>query len=188
VNYVQRRNFLWALFLGGLVLIALVANATMLVRLSFDEMARQAVAVARVRCVSVESQWEKGEIWTLTHFAVVERDKGPLPEIITVRLMGGSSGHLHSHVDGVPTFQPGEEAYLFLWGTSVADYGVLGWSQGTFRIRRDSRTGTETVTQDSAEAPVFDSQRHSFVHSGIRNLRIAVFQQRLQQALEKGER
>jgi hypothetical protein len=184
LSYAQRRTFLWALFLAGLVLIAVVANATTLVRVPFQQMARQAVAVGRMRCLSSESQWENGDLWTVTRFEVTERDKGLLAGIVSVRMMGGSSGSLHSHVDGVPVFQPGEEVYLFLWGTPGGEYSVLGWSQGTFRIRRDARAGTEYVTQDSAEMPVFDAQRHAFVHGGIRKLPVAAFQQKLKRALE----
>ena len=66
------------------------------------------------------------------------------------------SGHLHSHVDGVPVFRAGEEVYLFLWERPGEPYRVLGWPQGTFRIARNADTGVETVTQDSAMAPIFD--------------------------------
>ncbi|HEY6944222.1 MAG TPA: hypothetical protein VI431_03710, partial [Candidatus Acidoferrum sp.] len=61
---------------------------------------------------------------------------------------------------------------------------ILGWSQGTFRIARDERTGLETVTQDSAAAPLFDSQARRFVHGGIRNLPVSVFQMKLRKALQ----
>jgi len=59
-----------------------------------------------------------------------------------VRTIGGTSGHLHSHVDGVPIFRSGEEVYLFLWERPGEPYRVLGWAQGTFRIARNADTGT----------------------------------------------
>src|SRR5208282_2782501 len=150
MNYVQRRRFLWILFLGGLALLAVAASATTLSRLKLEDLAQESTAVARLRCLGATSRWEQGEIWTETRFEVVQREKGSLPGIVTVRLLGGQVGHLHSHVDEVPSFRPGEEVYLFLWGDKGGSYQVLGWSQGTFRIARDAQSGLETVMQDSA--------------------------------------
>jgi hypothetical protein len=185
MSFVQRRRFLWILFLVGLGLLAIAANATTLSRLRFEELARQATAVARVRCIGVEIHWQGGEIWTETQFEVVELSKGLLPGVISVRMLGGQIGNLHSRVEGVPTFRGGEEAYVFLWGHEGEPFRVLGWSQGTFRISRDPRTGVERVTQDSTAAPIFDPRTRQFRHGGIRNLPVAIFQLKLRKALEE---
>jgi hypothetical protein len=185
MSYVERRRFLWILLLVALALLAVVANATTLSRMRFEELARQATAVARVRCLATASFWENGEIWTDTNFALVEQAKGFLPEVIKIRTLGGSVGHLHSRIEDVPVFRPGEEVYLFLWGREGEPLRVLGWAQGTFRIARDARTGVETVTQDSAAVPVFDSRTHRFQHGGILNLPLAIFQLKLRKALEQ---
>jgi hypothetical protein len=183
MNFVQRRRFLWILFLAALGLLAIAANATTLSRLRFEELAGQATAVARLRCLGVQSRWENGEIWTETRFETLELNKGQLPAVVDVRMLGGNIGNLHSRIDGVPAFRPGEEAYVFLWSHEGEPFRVLGWSQGTFRIRRDDKTGVETVTQDSAMAPVFDPRTRQFRHGGIRNLPVAVFQLKLRKAL-----
>ncbi len=185
MSFVQRRRFLWILFLTGLALLAIAANATTLSRLRFEELANQATAVARVRCIGVESRWQDGEIWTETQFEIVEVNKGLLPGVISVRMLGGQIGNLHSRIEGAPTFRAGEEAYVFLWGHEGEPFRVLGWSQGTFRISRDTRTGVERVTQDSSAAPVFDPRTRQFRHSGIRNLPVAIFQLKLRKALEE---
>jgi hypothetical protein len=185
MSYEQRRRFLWILFLAGLALLAIVANATTLERMRFEELVKQATAVARLRCLGAESFWEKGEIWTETRFEVVEQNKGLLPGVVTVRTLGGGVGHLHSRIDGVPTFHPGEEAYVFLWGREGEPFRIMGWSQGTFRILKDARTGLETVTQDSAAAPIFDPRTHQFRHGGIRHLPVAIFQLKLRKALQQ---
>jgi hypothetical protein len=185
MSYQQRRRFLWILFLAGLTLIAVFANATTLTRMRFEELARQATAVARLRCLGAESRWEAGEIWTETHFEVVEQNKGLVPGLVTVRLLGGTVGPLHSRIESVPAFRPGEEAYVFLWHREGEPYRILGWSQGTFRIRKDARTGLETVTQDSAAAPIFDPRTRQFRHGGVRNMPVAVFQLKLRRALQE---
>jgi len=184
MSFVQRRRFLWILFLAGLALLAVVANATTLSRLRFEELATQATAVARLRCIGAQTRLQEGEIWTETRFETVEVNKGLLPGVVSVRMLGGSIGDLHSRVEGVPAFRPGEEAYLFLWGREGEPFRVLGWSQGTFRIARDPRTGIEHVTQDSAAAPLFDPQMRQFRHGGIRNLPLAMFQLKLRKALD----
>jgi len=183
ISYIDRRRFLWILFFAALALLAVVANATTLKRMRFDELAQQATAVVRVRCLGAKSFWENAEIWTDTRFAVLEQAKGSLGEVITVRTLGGTIGNLHSRVEEAPAFHPGEEAYLFLWGREAEPLRVLGWSQGTFRIARDSRTGAETVTQDSASAAVFDPATRQFRRDGIRSLPMAAFHLKLKRAL-----
>lgn len=185
MSYAQRRRFLWILFVIGLLLIAITASATTLSRLKLEDLARESTAVARLHCLGAKSLWDQGEIWTETRFAVVQREKGTLPGIVTVRQLGGHAGNLHSHVDEVPAFQPGEEVYLFLWNRDGEPYRVLGWSQGTFRIARNVQSGLETVTQDSASAPIFDPWTRAFRHGGIRNLPIAIFREQLHKAFRQ---
>ena len=187
MSYVQRRRFLWILFLAslGLLALAVAASATTLSRLKFEDLALESTAVARLRCLGATSQWEQGEIWTETRFEVLQPEKGVLPGIVTVRMLGGQVGHLHSHVDEVPVFRTGEEVYLFLWGNKSGSYQVMGWSQGTFRIARNPQSGLETVTQDSAATPIFDPQARAFRRGGIRNLPVAVFREKLHKALRR---
>jgi hypothetical protein len=186
MSYVERRRFLWVLFLAGIALAAAVANSTTLARMSFDELAQKSSAVARLRCQSAQSHWDGGELWTETRFEVVEQNKGLLGANITVRMLGGRADGLTSRVDGVPAFRVGEEVYLFLWGKSGEAYRVLGWSQGTFRIHRDARTGTEKITQESSFAN-FDQRTRQFHGDGIRGMALPVFREKLRQALERND-
>ena len=190
MNYVEGRRFLWILFLTGLAFLAVTeaTRSTTLARLQFAELAQESTAVARLRCLGSESRLERGEIWTETRFEVLELEKGLLPGLVTVRMLGGNTGHLHSRVDGIPVFRPGEEVYLFLWGQADETYSVLGWSQGTFRIARNPRTAAETVTQDSAAMPVFDPQMREFRSEGMRNLPIAIFQEKLRSEVDRKAR
>ena len=184
MSFVQRRRFLWILFFTGLALAAVIAGATTLKPLSFDELARQSTAVARLRCLDSRSAWLNGEIWTDTRFALLELHKGALPAVVTVRTLGGRAGSLYSRVDESPTFRPGEELYLFLWTKSGEPYRVLGWSQGTFRISRNPREGFERITQDSASS-AFDGRTRQFRGSGIRAMTLTAFQQKLRAALRQ---
>ena len=188
MSYVQRRQFLWILFLCALALLAVAASATTLSRLKLEDLAQESTAVARMRCLGASSQWDRGEIWTETRFEVLQTEKGALPGIVTVRLLGGQVGHVHSHVDEVPLFRTGEEVYLFLWAHEGEPYQVLGWSQGTFRIARNPQSGLEMVTQDSASASIFDPHARAFRRGGIRNLPVAIFREKLHKALRQEDK
>lgn len=185
MSYNERRRFLWILFLIGLALIAAVAQATTLSRLRFQDLVHYSSSVARVRCLHADAVMDKGEIWTDTTFRVLSQNKNYLPEEIVVRQPGGTFQHLHSHVDGTPEFRPGEEVYLFLAAHAGNRFLIVGWTQGTFRIHRDLRSGGETVTQDSAETPVFDPVTNSFTKDGFKNVALDAFEQRLRRELSR---
>jgi hypothetical protein len=115
-------------------------QATTLARLSLDQLAAGADAVARVRCASAESRWENGSIWTVTTAEVVETIKGSLPHEISVRLPGGRVGHFTASVDGTPKFQPGDEASVLL-GAPRIHRRRLGRGNVSDFARRPNRRG-----------------------------------------------
>jgi hypothetical protein len=169
--------------IAGLLSAAISMHATTLVRLSLDQLAAAADAVARVRSTSVEARWENNEIWTVTGFEIVETMKGALPIRITVRLPGGRVGHLTASVDGTPRFNAGDEAVVFLERSRAGGFSVAAWVEGTFRISRDPRSGLETVTQDSSTFSVFDTATRAFHTEGIRRMPIEQFRERVAAAV-----
>lgn len=184
LSFAERRKFLWILFLTGLALIAaLAATATTLAPLKLEEMAQKATVVVRARCFRVSTERTGGELWTVSEFEVVKALKGQVGGIVSVRMPGGRGDGIVSHVDAVPAFSPGEEAYLFLWNREGEPHRVLGWTQGTFRVTRGEKGGAERVTQDSAGA-AFDPESRRFRRTGIRKMRVADFEEKLRQALD----
>jgi hypothetical protein len=159
--------------------VAATLHGTTLARLSLDQLAAAADNVARLRCVSAESHWENGAIWTVTTFDVIETMKGNLSAQVSVRLPGGRVGHLTATVEGTPKFHPGDEAIVFLERSRSGGFSVAGWVEGTFRISRDPHTGVETVTQDSSAIAVFDLATRSFVTEGIRQMPVEQFRARV---------
>ena len=90
------------------------------------------------RCIAAGAIWDSGEIWTRTTFEVAETWRGASgSQVIAVRLLGGTLGNISSRVSGIPRFQPGEEAVLFLEPSANGDFSIVSWQQGTFRIRRN---------------------------------------------------
>jgi hypothetical protein len=164
-----------------------VSSATTLARLSLEQLTVAADAVARVRCVSAESHWEIGSIWTVTTFDVVETMKGNLPAQVAVRLPGGRVGHLIVTVDGTPKFSAGNESIIFLVRSPAGGFSIAGWVEGTFRVALDPRTRRETVTQDSSAFAVFDAATRSFSTEGIRRMPIEQFRDRVAAAITRSE-
>jgi hypothetical protein len=124
-------------------------RATTFARMSPEEIAAAAALVVRARCVGSIVVTERGEIWTVTSFETREIWKGNPPKVLRVRLLGGRTRLLTSHVAGVPRFLAGEDIILFLVPEDSGDFSIVSWAQGTFRVRRDAATGALAVTQDT---------------------------------------
>ena len=155
------------------------ARATTLLRMPLGKMSQTAKVIVRARCAGNSTRWDAGEIWTFTTFDVEETWRGSPPEQFTVRLLGGRLGNLTSSVSGVPRFSAGEDVILFLEPTRRGDFSVVGWEQGTFRVRRDPRTGDASVTQDSASFATFDPATRQFETEGIRRMPLNTFRERV---------
>jgi hypothetical protein len=177
---------------AAVLLVTLAASrptsATTLMRMSPAQMSQAAQLIVRARCLDNSTRWDAGEIWTFTSFDIEESWLGAAPAQISVRLLGGRVGNLTSSVSGIPRFSRGEEAILFLEATPRGDFSIVSWEQGTFRIRRDARTGQEVAVQDTAAFPVFDPAARRFEASGIRNLPVATLRSLVNAAIRSGTR
>ena len=166
----------------AMLLMPIAAGATTLLRMSVETLSQAAGVIVRAQCLENSAGWDAGEIWTFTSFEVKEVWSGSAPARITVRLLGGRVGDFTSSVSGVPRFRPGENVVLFLEATPRGDFSVVSWQQGTFRIRRDVRSGEENVTQDTASFATFDPATRRFVAAGIRTLPLDTFRARVDAA------
>ena len=175
-----------AAVLIAVLLAATFCRATTLEHMSLAKMAQTAPLIIRARCLANSTAWDAGEIWTFTSFAIEETWKGAPPGAaaqITVRLLGGSVGNLTSTVSGVPRFHPGEAVILFLEPTPRGDFSIVSWVQGTFRIRRDPRTGDEIAVQDTAAFDAFNPATHRFESPAVRDLSVAACSAQVKSAL-----
>lgn len=145
------------------------APATTLAQLSLAQLTSAATDIVRARCTGTQSLWRDGEIWTVSSFRTGEIWKGDLPQEFQVWMLGGRTGPVTSYVPGAPRFRQGEEAVLFLEPTRSGLLSITGWGEGTFRIRRDPRSGKSRATQDTASASTFDPAAHNFRASGVRD-------------------
>ncbi|MFZ0410747.1 MAG: hypothetical protein WAL51_04475 [Candidatus Acidiferrales bacterium] len=172
--------------------------------MTIESMTRKASVVVRGRCVANTAAWDRGEIWTVTTFAVEETWKGASAGAardvdeaenaavsgsqaeIRVRLLGGRVGNLTSTVAAVPRFRAGEDVVLFLEPAAHGNFSVTSWAQGTFRLRRDARTGETRATQDTASTETFDATTRKFAATGERDVSLTVLRARVQAAAAAG--
>lgn len=155
-------------------------RATTLAKLDLPALARAAGIVVDARFVDAQARQDRGSIWTFAQFQVLDTLEGvPSGQRITVRLPGGQIGHLRESVDGVPRFAPGERVVLFLERTSAGDFGITGWTQGTFRVDESAGPGSEILTQDTSAIPIFDPHAREFRSSGISRMSMSEFRERL---------
>jgi hypothetical protein len=107
------------------------ANATMVQKLSEEDLVDQAQAIFLGRC-----------IYTYITISPQTTLKGDIaPQEITIRQLGGEVGGIGMHVEGASIFEEGEEALLFLKTGRKGFHRVLGLNQGKFSIETDEASG-----------------------------------------------
>lgn len=92
------------------------ANASVSIAVGFDDLVKDADAVAIVTPLEHTSVWEDGRIYTYTH---VKAEQGVAGELGSgaegwVRTRGGVVGKIGQLVDGEPVFTEGKSSLLFL--------------------------------------------------------------------------
>ncbi|HKO05615.1 MAG TPA: hypothetical protein VJW51_12740 [Candidatus Acidoferrales bacterium] len=163
-------------------------QSTTLARMELRELALRAPYVARVRCVQAVSWADASLVWSLTSFEVIEAWKGNPPPKFTVRLPGGESAGKRVTVEGAPRFAVGEDAVLFLEPERGLQLNIVSWAQGTFRIRRNPRTGAEEATQDTAGLQILDARTGKSSEGERRRLTVAQLRAGVARAVAESKR
>jgi hypothetical protein len=145
--------------------------------------------IVRARCQGSIVSVEKGEIWTITSFEVREVWKGSAASVVRVRLLGGRTAELTSHVEGVPRFRAGEDVVLFLEPSRRGNYSVTSWAQGTFRIHRAGPGAAFVVTQDTAAFSAAEFSRGSGTrvaeNDAVRSVALEEFRRRVAESMAR---
>ena len=117
--------------------IASDAHASVSIAIGFDQLVRDADAVAVMTPTESKTVWEDGRIYTYTHLKV---EQGVAGELGTgadgwVRTMGGVVGKIGQMVDGEPVFTSGKSSLLFLRKfKSTGTWEVSARAQGQWPI------------------------------------------------------
>lgn len=122
-----------------------VAQASVMIEASIQELAREAEVVARGTVVSTESRWSSDgrRIFTVVRLRVDEAWKGKPAEEVEIRVPGGSLDGIGQIVQGAARFQEGEEVVVFLQPAGKVrlpdqPMNVVSMAQGKLEIRADA--------------------------------------------------
>lgn len=137
--------------LAALVLLVGAASATLVVRLDLPQLVSRAALVVEGRCLAVTaSEDDRGVIQTELEFYVERGRKGSQDgEFLRFRVPGGSLSGRTLSIPGLPVFEPGDEAFLFLSAESGRGWRLpVGLGQGVYRMSRDPATGARGLARD----------------------------------------
>ena len=134
------------------LLVATSAFATKVRPVNLEQMTERAATVFAGRCVNTISTIDPqlgGEITSVT-FEVDRVLKGDVDSTFTLRMLGSAkdSGKASHRIVGLPSFRPGDEVVLFLYGES--DLGLsspVGLGQGRFAVITD-KMGNRIAVND----------------------------------------
>jgi hypothetical protein len=131
-----------------LMLVALPAQATVMIYWDTKELIRRSGSVIRGEVVSQQAVLIEGRLWTDSYVRVLDTIKGKAQpgEILTVRQLGGETVEIGSYVAGAARFYIDERVLLFL--RPVEHYHVVvGMGLGKYQIYRDA-LGRQRVFRD----------------------------------------
>ena len=110
-------------------------TATTVRRLSLDDLVARAETIVAGKVIDSRVYWASDRKLILTSYTVQvgESIKGNAPQTVTITTVGGKIGNTILHVSGMPEFQPGENAIVFL--ERAGSYTtVVGLNQGKFTL------------------------------------------------------
>ena len=128
---------------GLVVLIVLsvgVASATLIQRMSLEELVDEAQSVVHGSVAKKWSAWDDKQqvIWTHYEITVADSLKGAREGKIVVSEPGGTVGDAAMQVAGAPVYEVGEEVVLFTAPTPIGYARTCGWTQGKFHVEKSA--------------------------------------------------
>ena len=143
------------------------ASASLILALDLPTLVTRADQISVVDVVSTKAAWnpEHDRIVTTIDVTVVDCWKGAAAPGSHVQIVqaGGTVGELTMRIEGMPHFQPGERALLFLRG-KAEHASVVGMAQGKRPVTRQTgrwmvsapdRSGADFVRTTPASASIF---------------------------------
>lgn len=125
----------------SLMLAATPAQATVMFKLSTQELTERSKIVVVGKVVKQEVIWIQRRLWTDTYVRVSSAIKGDRHsgETVVVRQPGGETSTIGMKVAGAATFKLNERVLVFGRPVGPQVYVVVGMAQGKFQISRDRR-------------------------------------------------
>jgi hypothetical protein len=136
----------------GVALAGCLSHATILKKLTMDEMVSQSSAVVHGRIVASRVEWNGSHSAIVTVYTVQANRYllGSLGSSFELVEPGGIIGNLVMSVTGAPHFALNEEVILFVWTDKVhGKHQAIGFEQGVYRLRQ-RRDLTEFLSKVNA--------------------------------------
>ena len=145
MEYTRQMRRLFSIIV--LLLCARELHATVLLPAEFREIVAGSQVIVYGRVTDVRAEWsdDRRRIDTIVTVEAGSYLKGGPGDTVTFRVPGGQIGRYRNVMIGAPSFEPGEEAVLFLSASGPSVAHIFGLSQGVFRVRVDPRTGRRLV-------------------------------------------
>ena len=118
-----------------ILVIATWSYATTVQRLGLEDLVKKAHTIVVGKVTGSRTYWSADRKFILTDytFQVDENIKGQASRTLDVTIVGGKIGDLELYVSGMPSFQNGEDAVVFI-EQSGAYQTVVGLGQGKFTV------------------------------------------------------
>ncbi len=143
-----------ALLLAALLLVAMPAQAMVVVQREFPELVARAEQIVVGTVTEIHEQLDaSGAPSTLVTFTDLTVLKGDAGGTLTLRFYGGHAGDVEVRIPDMPTFTVGERDVLFVAGNGTTVCPLVGVWQGRFYVRFDPAVGADIV-EDSTHHPV----------------------------------
>lgn len=157
----------------GVVAVASVVSATTVRSMNLTDMVRSAGMIVEGTVVSNQVIYTEGpngpmNVRTLTTLDVSYTFKGEHVDQVVVTGMGGVVGDYSYNWPGVPRFQSGEQALLFLDRNPGGELTVTGLEQGRMSIVE--KPGVGPVVTQSFDGLELVGARNLINHSAVRSL------------------
>jgi hypothetical protein len=126
-----------------------MAQATTVMPMFLDDLTAASQTVVYGKVIASRTEWDEGHNWIYTIYTVVpwEYLKGQLGPSFELREPGGERDGMGTRVAGVPEFQPGQEAVLFVWTDPKGRHQVSGFEQGAVAITTEAATGAKLASR-----------------------------------------
>jgi len=174
----------WVLALG----LCMSAWGTTLKPISTDDQIRDAAMIFRGRVQSIDVAWKsrgQGKIIASTvQFTPLAVYKGDVPSVVKLEFPGGKIGDVEMKVAGIPEFQVGQEYVLFVSGDQSRACPVVGWSEGSLKVDRQTSAAGQ-VEVSSTAGGVLDSLNARSRVGGPRSVDLSDFEGRLRSRIDQ---
>lgn len=146
----MRRN-LFAVFFFSVL--AVTADATTVVPLSFEQLVNESSSVIYGRVSDVRAQWtaDRRFIESVVTVEILRGMKGSARESVAFTVPGGQVGRYLNVIPGAPSFVSGDLAVFFLTSQGARLPVTTGLTQGIYRVQRDSASGEMVVVPPVVE-------------------------------------